>query len=185
MGAFSERLGLTELGVERVDWSFLASLDWPFVSAMIALCFVGAALRKPRMAGTASVLLVNWTACTAAAMLLDDPYPWPWFFAFDYLSAVAILILFGWPTVWQALVIIIYAFEIVCHAARGLKGFGTDRTVLVANYYGWYLLHYAAWAQVIVVGIWGIYALADRCRLFARGPSSVRNRDISAIDRHE
>lgn len=109
------------------------------------------------MAGTAAILLLNWLACTVYVARSGVDYPWWAFATFDYAAGFVILALLrSPPTAWQASVGLIYALELVAHAAQVINGNPT------AVYYGWHLLRYAAWAQVALVFAWGGYELLRR-----------------------
>ena len=132
-----------------------------FPIALVALCFFAAFLRDGRMSGTAATLLINWGACAAFKMATGEAYPFYAYLAIDWLSAISVLIMFGmiWPggpTLWQFAIGLLYIGMIVSHAAVAILA------NQAADYYGYYFLKYASWAQAAVVTLWGGYALAGR-----------------------
>lgn len=128
---------------------------WVFFAALIVLCAFTGLMRDARLAGTSAILLTNWLLCTVVVAQTGDAYPWTWFFAVDYLSAFTILALLGKPTRWQSGVGMIYAGQLVCHAARGMYLHSA-----AALYYGYYVLKWASWAQVAIIAAWGAYEMA-------------------------
>ncbi len=122
----------------------------PLVLATLAL--LGALDRDYSRAGTPLILLLNWMVCTGVSHMCGDSYPWLSFIMFDYLAALGVVILR--TTHWQTTVIVLYATELLCHAAYGLSDRGAAPT-----YYGYYCLLYLAWAQVAVCGGWTLYDL--------------------------
>lgn len=141
---------------------------WLIPTCLIALCCFAAALRKPRMFGTATVLLVNWGINTAVVQWTGQIYPWPWFLCVDYLSGLVLLIVAGRPTLWQAIVTASFALECIAHGA-----FGLTKETPWTEYYYWYSLYYIAWSQFWVVTGWGLCDLAGRVHRHARGAASV------------
>lgn len=140
---------------------------WLLPSCLFAACVFGAVLRKPRMTGTALILLLNWIINTAVCQWTGEPYPWPWFLSVDYLSGLVLLIVAGKPSLWQAIVTALFALECIAHGA-----FGLTRQTAWTEYYYWYALHYVAWSQFWIVTGWGICDLAGRRRQHVRGASS-------------
>lgn len=136
----------------------LLAAVWPFLASLIAVNALAQYVGNRRMAGTALVLLLNWTFCTAFVAITGEDYPVRAFATADYLAGFAILVLFPLggrkPTMWEGVVGIIYAFDFVVHAARAI----VDSKAAV--YYGYHFLKWASWAQLAVVASWGAYALA-------------------------
>lgn len=142
---------------------------WQIPACLVALGCVAAVLRKPRMFGTVAVLLVNWGINTAVVQWTGQTYPWSWFLCVDYLSGLVILIVAGRPTLWQAIVTVLFALECVAHGA-----FGLTKETPWTEYYYWYSLYYIAWAQFWIVTGWGLCDLARRwSRRFRSEASSV------------
>lgn len=146
---------------------------WLLPSCLLAVIGFSVVLHKPRMFGTAAILLANWAVNTGVVSLTGENYPWAWFLCVDYLSGMVILAVAGKPTLWQAIVTALFAVECVAHGIFGVKG----RTAWTEYYY-WYTLHYAAWSQFWVVTSWGLCDLAGRSVRHDRGtPPSVARLD--------
>lgn len=153
-------------------------MDWPFFLCLVALVAAAVHLRDKRMGGTATILLVNWTLCTAfvAATAPEVPtwaskYPWPVFGMFDYAAGFSILVLlrqYGTISMWQIAVGMLYVVELVCHASVGAKVIANANAEW-AMYRGLDYLSWAVWAQVAIVGAWGGLELARRHGIHGRG----------------
>lgn len=142
---------------------------WLLPSCLILAGIFAGVLRNWRMMGAAGILLANWAINTSVVNWTGQSYPWAWFLCVDYLSGMVILIVSGKPTLWQALIAALFAFECIAHGAFGIKG----RTIWTEYYY-WYTLHYVAWSQFWIVTSWGLCEIAGRRVGHARGaPSSV------------
>jgi len=137
-------------------------MDWRVLPIAIAIVVVAAhVMREGAARGTAVLLLVNWAACALAVHHTGEEYPAVWFGLFDYFAALGLLVLLPIhyarrPFLWDGLVGLIYAGELLCHVARYMRP--TPRAIEI----GYYFLKYAAWAQILVVGGWLLYALACR-----------------------
>lgn len=141
---------------------------WALPPALIALCVMSGRLCDCRMRGTSVTLLANWSACTAIALATRNTYPPIWFFIFDYLSGLIVLVLVPLGrrrlSHWQRSIGALYAVELIVHA-----GVLMSTNEAAAKYYGWHMLHIIAWMQAVVVAIWGGTALLRRHRLHRRG----------------
>jgi len=122
---------------------------------MLALLILGLALDIKWLSGTAVVLLGNWLSEVAMVRGSGDQFPWLFFIVADYLSAI-VLICVG-RNRWQIGIAVIYAAQIVCHAAFGISDQGAW-----AKYEYWHALTYTGWAQLAVVIGGGVYALHRR-----------------------
>lgn len=140
----------------------------PFV--MFLLIAAGVARRDYSRAGTAAILLIDWAACSTIVWLCADSYPWLSFLVFDYVAGLAIFAIR--TSRWQSVVMLIYACEMVWHAAYGLS----DRGV-VATWYSYWALLYMAWAQVALVGGWTVHDAVLRWSSVNRGE---QNRQVGA-----
>ena len=142
---------------------------WMLPSCLLAVIGFAVVLRKPRMFGTAAVLLANWVVNTGVVSWTGESYPWAWFLCTDYLSGMVLLMVAGKPTLWQVLIAALFALECIAHGIFGAKG----RTAWTEYYY-WYTLHYVAWSQLWAVTSWGLYEVAGRGLRHVRGaPPSV------------
>jgi hypothetical protein len=110
-------------------------------------------LRNGRMAWTAGMLLANWGANTWIAHISGTQFNWAAMALVDYLTAA--LILCGPLTRWQIVVVCLYAYELVAHAAYAWAGPSPW-----SDYYYWHALSKGAWAQAWVVAGWGGHDIA-------------------------
>lgn len=154
---------------------------WTLPACLAALVVLAAVLRKPRMLGTAAILLVNWGINSGVVAWTGQNYPWAWFLCVDYLSGLVLLIVAGRPTLWQAIVTASFAVECVAHGA-----FGLTKETPWTEYYYWWTLHNVAWSQFWVATGWGLCDLAGRwARHFRGSPSSVTSVERSQLPRIE
>jgi hypothetical protein len=130
---------------------------WPFLASLIAICAFAAILNKDRMLGTALILLANWGINTAMVSLSGDPAPWMGFLAVDYVSGFVLMVIAERPSRWQVAITALFALECIAHGAFGYS----TRNGWTVYYYYW-TLAYTSWAQVALVGAWGIVDLARR-----------------------
>lgn len=141
-------------------------MDLPLALTLALTIVAGLALRNERIWTTASVLLLDWSACSAYQLETGDAYPWPVFGAIDYVAAFVILKLLRQPaSLWQCLIALTYAVELICHGGVGfaaLTGAIGNFSAVAAKYYGWHLLHVIAWGQAFIVGAWISVELARR-----------------------
>lgn len=143
----------------------------PFFATLLALLIVSLVRSDGRMAGTAAILLVNWSLEVASIQITGEQFPWMIFLTVDYLSALAILGIAN--NRWQAAVIAIYAAQLICHAAYALSPQGAW-----AQHRYWWSLTYTGWAQLVILGGWIIYALAGGRLGALRGLSSRLGRSL-------
>lgn len=112
-----------------------------------ALCF-SIALRNDRAIQTSGLLLANWVVNTFIAERTGTQFNWEIMSFVDLTTAV--LVIKTAPNRCQLVIAIIYAYQLFCHALRGVIGPGA-----LSDYIYWYALHYGAWAQFWTVLIWG------------------------------
>lgn len=148
---------------------------WPFLVSLLAACAFAAILHKDRMLGTALVLLANWGINTSIVSISGDSAPWMGFLAVDYLSGFLLMVIADRPAKWQITIVVTFALECVVHGAFGY----CPRNGWTIYYY-FYALSYIAWAQVALVGAWGVVDLARRPSLPWRGGSP----HLSRMDRN-
>lgn len=103
----------------------------------------------------ASVLLANWVAQYVYNDWAGTFTPWVWFTVIDAVSAMVIL----WRPAgrWQAVLGGSYAAQIVCHFIYANDGF--------AQHDYWQILTSIAWAQLMILGVWGHGGAISRFRL--------------------
>lgn len=112
----------------------------------------------------ASVLIANWVAQYVYNDLAGTFTPWVWFAFIDLLSGLVIL----WKPAgrWQAILGGTYAVQIVCHFVYANGGFGQH------DY--WQILTAIAWAQLMILGVWGHGSAISRFRIRWRTEHSQR-----------
>jgi hypothetical protein len=124
----------------------------------------------PGLRRTAFAMLGNWVACTVAVIVLHDFTPWFMFALFDMAAARVVLMHpSGRP---QAIIGVIYLFQIVFHVSYALVG-SSAAALLYLD-----MLSFGAWLQVGTLAGGAIYgggrkvlaARHLRARLLASNP---------------
>ena len=103
----------------------------------------------------ASVIIANWVAQYVYNDWAGIFTPWVWFTLIDLLSGLVIL----WKPAgrWQAILGGTYAAQIVCHFVYANGGF--------AQHDYWQILTSIAWAQLLILGVWGHGSAFARLRI--------------------
>jgi hypothetical protein len=146
----------------------------PLWLALICILACAIPLRGWRISMTAALLLGNWSVNTWIAHVSGTQYNWAAMASIDFTTAT--LLLSTDIKRWQIIIVGIYAYELVAHAARAWVGVSAW-----SDYYYWYSLHYGAWAQLWVVITWGGYDLGKR--LWGRIGDKRRAPVVALVDR--
>lgn len=115
--------------------------------ALLGIALIAYANRREPIVATAGVLLANWGLNTLVATCFEAPYPWWFFMIMDYLSGLAMIMLY--VSKWQAAIAAVYVAQIVAHG-----GFGVSEQDDWAKYSYWWTLFYLGWSQALICGGW-------------------------------
>ncbi|CAN5702245.1 hypothetical protein BH11PSE6_BH11PSE6_00040 [soil metagenome] len=140
---------------------------WPYLATLAALLAL-AWLSDDRMArGVMSALAGNWCVNTAIVWYTGNPVPWAAFIVTDYLTGFFLLLICPKASPFCIAVVALYVGECLAHGA-----FGMSRQDAWAEYSYWWTLSYAAWAQLFVMGVWGLADIYRRIVKPAGGGAS-------------